>query len=240
MGNTSDPITLHKYMYANADPVATIDPSGNVTLREVATSIGISTILNTGINLYRGDSLVDAVAAGVVTGTIEGILGIGVLKALGVVGPRLARFSSSLRASWMMRSTFSAVRNLGARLPGFRHLGYQMEIETRAGKFLFSSGADDTLTGGFSGALKHMVGEVKAKAGAAISTEFAEFMVIKELQAIAEKSTIGLLNRRTVNGIPRDYLAVRTEGYLYQLNPIETSANGVRKIYHILIEREFL
>ncbi|MBL4827259.1 MAG: RHS repeat-associated core domain-containing protein [Spongiibacteraceae bacterium] len=29
MGNNHDPITLHKYLYANADPVNYIDPTGD-------------------------------------------------------------------------------------------------------------------------------------------------------------------------------------------------------------------
>ena len=37
MGDNNNPITLHKYLYANADPVNGIDPSGRVTL------IGLST-----------------------------------------------------------------------------------------------------------------------------------------------------------------------------------------------------
>jgi RHS repeat-associated protein len=39
MGNNSDPITLHKYLYANADPVNNIDPSGNVTIGSLMTAV---------------------------------------------------------------------------------------------------------------------------------------------------------------------------------------------------------
>jgi hypothetical protein len=34
MGNNSDPITLHKYLYANADPASVTDPSGQFGLVE--------------------------------------------------------------------------------------------------------------------------------------------------------------------------------------------------------------
>jgi hypothetical protein len=41
MGNNSDPITLHKYLYANADPANTIDPSGYFGLTETAVTMNI-------------------------------------------------------------------------------------------------------------------------------------------------------------------------------------------------------
>ena len=42
-GNISDPDTLHKYLYANGNPVKYVDPSGNFyTIEEQLTAIGIS------------------------------------------------------------------------------------------------------------------------------------------------------------------------------------------------------
>ncbi|MDZ7923568.1 MAG: RHS repeat-associated core domain-containing protein [Marinagarivorans sp.] len=41
-GSGSDPITLHKYLYANADGVNNIDPSGNMTLAGAMQGISIS------------------------------------------------------------------------------------------------------------------------------------------------------------------------------------------------------
>jgi RHS repeat-associated protein len=35
-GVTTDPVTLHKYLYANANPISYIDPSGNLSLGETA------------------------------------------------------------------------------------------------------------------------------------------------------------------------------------------------------------
>ena len=40
MGRSSDPRTLHKYLYTHADPVNGVDPSGNVTLQGVLRGIG--------------------------------------------------------------------------------------------------------------------------------------------------------------------------------------------------------
>ncbi|OZG69933.1 hypothetical protein BTA51_28550 [Hahella sp. CCB-MM4] len=39
MGVNSDPITLHKYLYANADPVMYTDPTGNFSLGSVMSSL---------------------------------------------------------------------------------------------------------------------------------------------------------------------------------------------------------
>ena len=46
-GNISDPDTLHKYLYANGNPIKYVDPSGNApTVQEQLTAIGISSELD--------------------------------------------------------------------------------------------------------------------------------------------------------------------------------------------------
>ncbi|HIE02850.1 MAG TPA: hypothetical protein EYP59_21640 [Thiotrichaceae bacterium] len=55
-GVNQDPITLHKYLYANADPVNMIDPTGYFSLGSVSASNNISGILNT---MNRIDNFMD-------------------------------------------------------------------------------------------------------------------------------------------------------------------------------------
>ena len=41
MGNNSDPITLHKYLYANADPGNMVDPTGKFSLGSLGTALNV-------------------------------------------------------------------------------------------------------------------------------------------------------------------------------------------------------
>ena len=46
MGKDSDPITLHKYLYANSDPVNFTDPSGQMSLGSMMTGVNIQVSLS--------------------------------------------------------------------------------------------------------------------------------------------------------------------------------------------------
>ncbi|MDQ7084568.1 MAG: RHS repeat-associated core domain-containing protein [Sulfurovum sp.] len=53
MGNSQDPITLHKYLYANGNPVMNIDPSGYFSMMSVSGAMGIqNTLQNMKIGAY--------------------------------------------------------------------------------------------------------------------------------------------------------------------------------------------
>ena len=45
-GSIDDPVSLHKYLYTNSDPINNVDPSGYHTLAETETATGIQGILN--------------------------------------------------------------------------------------------------------------------------------------------------------------------------------------------------
>lgn len=88
MGNNQDPITLHKYLYANADPGSMVDPSGYMSLASVGAAFnGLSnlyTVASVGFQLYTGNY----------TGASKEILEEVVFsKVGGAFGKRIAQFS---------------------------------------------------------------------------------------------------------------------------------------------------
>ncbi len=94
MGNNSDPITLHKYLYANADPANVTDPSGHFGLVSLGVANNIRMTLTNlqtefGMNLLGAALDPDAAAAGP---NFKG-MGLGILA--GSSGFRLARLLSS-------------------------------------------------------------------------------------------------------------------------------------------------
>ncbi|WP_253938791.1 polymorphic toxin-type HINT domain-containing protein, partial [Hahella sp. HN01] len=58
MGINSDPVTLHKYLYANADPGNMVDPSGNFSLGELGAAMDIRMSLS-GLQIDVGFSFLD-------------------------------------------------------------------------------------------------------------------------------------------------------------------------------------
>ena len=104
-GNRHDPITLHKYLYANADPVNNVDPTGMwATLAGVMSALHVDAILHGGV-VMKVSAVLGLLSAGaygvqfafamkdlvvsVLTGDIEGMLhamGNGLVAVMGIVG----------------------------------------------------------------------------------------------------------------------------------------------------------
>ena len=59
-GSIDDPVSLHKYLYANANPVSNSDPSGYNTVAELETTTGIQGVLNQ-ITMPNPKALMDLV-----------------------------------------------------------------------------------------------------------------------------------------------------------------------------------
>ncbi|WP_245929290.1 RHS repeat-associated core domain-containing protein [Agarilytica rhodophyticola] len=57
MGNNQDPITLHKYLYANAEPANLIDPSGKFSIGSLGVASNIQAILGASAAAAAGVSL---------------------------------------------------------------------------------------------------------------------------------------------------------------------------------------
>jgi RHS repeat-associated protein len=85
MGNDNDVMTLHKYLYANADPVNNIDPSGNFSLTQISFGIATLGVLTTvaNPNIQIGASDLD----GSLDPLVPDHLTIGLLLLKNMVGP---------------------------------------------------------------------------------------------------------------------------------------------------------
>ena len=87
MGNNADPITLHKYLYANVDPANTIDPTGNFGFFGTGVANTIVGIM-TELQVQNGFSVLDQL--GVVDSDIQTasqvnkIIGIATMGAAGI------------------------------------------------------------------------------------------------------------------------------------------------------------
>ncbi|MBE5871743.1 MAG: hypothetical protein E7294_10865 [Lachnospiraceae bacterium] len=73
-GSLADPVSLHKYLYANADPVKYSDPSGYMSFPQLSAGMTINGILSASWRYIVGNVIAGAVI-GATCGAIDSILG---------------------------------------------------------------------------------------------------------------------------------------------------------------------
>lgn len=73
-GNLNDPVSLHKYLYANANPVMNTDPSGYMSLPELSVGMTISEVFSTSWHFIALNTLRGALIGGA-CGAVDSVLG---------------------------------------------------------------------------------------------------------------------------------------------------------------------
>jgi len=175
--------------YANVDPVNNIDPTGNFSLGSLMASISVSSTLNVLSVGANGSARDYGYAASL--GVLEGAVFYGAILKAYKAGKILVPIGKSLILSRQIQRIFKTTSNAGPLISGFKHLSFTFNLSTKAGKFFISSGSGATGSNGVSGALKHLVGNMVQKSGNAITTEFAEALVLTELKAAVEVAASG-------------------------------------------------
>ena len=111
LGYENDPVSLHKYAYANLDPVNNIDPSGKFSLTSLSAASTINGILTTLSVIDTGLSLLDfatgeeeLTAKKLGSVILFNLMGSGAGKVIGLFGKR---FSDAYRTAGCSRNSFS-------------------------------------------------------------------------------------------------------------------------------------
>ena len=73
-GSLYDPISLHKYLYANANPVTYTDPSGYFSLPELSAGMTMSQVLSSSWKFIGLNTLIGSLT-GAAVGAVDSILG---------------------------------------------------------------------------------------------------------------------------------------------------------------------
>ena len=130
-GTIFDPTSLHKYLYANANPVMYIDPSGYFTLGEMNSASSINSILDNSANMSSQFALkfFKKFMKKVAIGTIGGLIAVGDQLSAGITDPE--QLAIAFRKGFLTGLAFSFM----------------------SGKVAMALGALGTI-GGFAGSVK--------------------------------------------------------------------------------------
>jgi RHS repeat-associated protein len=105
-GNAQDPITLHKYLYANGNPVNMVDPSGYFSIGSFSAANNIRGIL-TNIQIDVGLSFMDAITTNPNDMSASALGGMVLFQLAGPLAPQLMRLFSK-KARVCSRNSFTA------------------------------------------------------------------------------------------------------------------------------------
>jgi RHS repeat-associated protein len=102
-GNATDPVSLHRYLYANANPIMNTDPSGEMTMKELGIAIAINvglSLLSDGIRAFiSGNVTVTEVVVNAFTSALLAPVGGGATKIVGQQFARIAATTASRKAA---------------------------------------------------------------------------------------------------------------------------------------------
>jgi hypothetical protein len=111
MGSSADPVSLHKYLYASANPVMYTDPTGHFSMMGMSAAMGIrETLQNMQFGIYsKSVDLLLGLINGVTYDSVTDFVGFGTLMRT-TIGLNLSlRFSSKLRKAKMLcRNSFTS------------------------------------------------------------------------------------------------------------------------------------
>jgi RHS repeat-associated protein len=136
-GDPRHPITLHRYLYANANPALYIDPSGNFfSLSGIGTALSImSTMASIGSVAYNlSEGNYQEAAEDAFLGIAGGVLGLGLAKVIGPASKIRLRYVNFLRIDMrqkhdQLRLAGRSTREIAQTLIWMRN---SVKIETRA------------------------------------------------------------------------------------------------------------
>jgi RHS repeat-associated protein len=230
-GRNGEPLTLHKYLYANGNPAMFADPSGKFSLTEFAATIqgqiAIGAIVNAGVGFANGQRTLGQIGSNLVEGAIFGAVGYGVGSIAGKAFIQLGKYLPFAKAGpniLQVLQKLSPAAN-GVAISGTSFFS-QMTFKTSVGEFLLSTSAT---TG--RGALGHIMEDLLKKSGAAGATKIAEALAIQELEAaIIQASSIGFAETVSPYVENRAYTYVVTEFAEWEFKFDRTGE--ITKIFH--------
>jgi RHS repeat-associated protein len=129
-GNVTDPVSLHRYLYANANPVMNTDPSGQATLVETMVISGLiafdAALI---VSYYNGETLREALPKAVIAGVFgafSGALGQAAAAVVSSGASSLASVvASEVAVRWTLVTAHAMAQGFVNAIVGLAQLAYE-------------------------------------------------------------------------------------------------------------------